>query len=311
MSMVRTLCSYSQLLVRCCFCRAGSNDLFLSPDYAVMRDDEGLYTYAKLSDDGKLVPSKAQVGHLHSTTEDLPIKGLRPKAANDGNASGKSKNRSGCAKESGCEGRTFTTPSSSGSLRGIIPDQNRRRTATVGTLKNLVVLVRFSDHNRRVLPSKNEINILMNSEEADPKYSPTGSLKMVYWENSYGLLTIDSQVTDWIRVSKPESYYAAGESGVGTRRLFQEALVEVLNKLEAQGFDFSSFDQDKDTHIDSIAFMTSGYGAEWGGSECRGLHLHVLFDTCRLRNFNLVVFALFIAPRRRFRESDLESPMEH
>lgn len=160
------------------------------------------------------------------------------------------------------------------SLRGnkavlAIDQQNQRylRTATIGTLNNLVIPIKFRNHNRRAVPSREDIDILINSEEADPVYAPTGSLKMVYWENSYGQLTIDSLVTDWILVSGTESYYAAGESGVGSTRIFQEALVEALDQLERQGFDFLQFDQDNDSHIDSIAFLTSGYGAEWGGSK--------------------------------------------
>jgi M6 family metalloprotease-like protein len=109
----------------------------------------------------------------------------------------------------------------------------------------------------------------MNSEEAHPTLAPTGSLKMVYWENSYGQLTIESTVTDWVQVRNHESYYAAGTSGVGPQRLFQEALVEALDTLEAQNFDFLKFDKDRDGNIDSITFLTSGYGAEWGGGKNR------------------------------------------
>ena len=146
------------------------------------------------------------------------------------------------------------------------PQQRRRATSTIGTLKNLVILIRFPDHSSRRLPSVDDVDVLMNNEEIDNVLAPTGSLKMKYWENSYGQLTIESTVNEWIQVSKSEAFYADGLSGVGTRRLrFHQALVEALESLEDDGFNFSDFDTDGDGHIDSITFLTSSYGAEWGG----------------------------------------------
>jgi hypothetical protein len=245
-------------------------------DYTVVRDDAGLYAYAKLADDGRLVASNEMVGRpLPKSAK----KKMRPPPENrsttlDGSVASsttaveaKTKRRKGRPKGGNCgQGGRFLRGSGN-TIQRSTTDRSHRRTATVGTLKNLVILIKFRDHNRRTLPTKDEIDILMNSEEADPIYAPTGSLKMVYWENSYGQLTINSYVADWIRVSRPEAYYAAGESGVGSNRVIQEALIEALNELERRGFDFSQFDQDNDFHIDSITFMTSGYGAEWGGGE--------------------------------------------
>jgi hypothetical protein len=248
-------------------------------DNTVVRDEAGLYAYAKLSDDGKLVPSSEKVGRSPPKSAN---KYLRPPGLNNiplneevSDAAdavvATNKRRRECPRGSNCE---FSGRSLRGSSKFLpTSDQHHRRTATIGTLKNLVILIKFRDHNRRTVPTKEEINVLMNSEEVDPIYAPTGSLKMVYWENSYGQLTIESHVTDWIRVSRRESYYAAGESGVGSNRLFQEALMEVLDQLESQGFDFKDFDQDNDSHIDSIAFLTSGYGAEWGGGKRRSVVL--------------------------------------
>ena len=108
----------------------------------------------------------------------------------------------------------------------------------------------------------------MNSENNDPVLAPTGSLKMVYLENSYGQLTIESEVTDWINVSNSEIYYANGRSGIETQeKKFHEALKDALDQLEEDDFDFTKFDENGDDYIDSITFLTSGYGAEWGGGE--------------------------------------------
>ena len=147
----------------------------------------------------------------------------------------------------------------------VVSDDNKRLLSTsksIGTLKNLVILLKFKDHKKRKLPSREDIDVLMNSEEIDEKLAPTGSLKMLYRQNSYGLLTIESLVTDWIVLDEKEEYYANNQAGMGTR--FHEALVYALEELESKGFAFDDFDSDGDNRIDSIAFLTSGYGAEWG-----------------------------------------------
>ena len=101
-----------------------------------------------------------------------------------------------------------------GLRRTLAVDPNGRRlTHTTGTVKNLVVLLRFNDHQNRALPSVDDIDTLFNSETADQKLCPSGSIKMVYHELSYGKLTIESTVTDWFLTSKTESWYADGDSG--------------------------------------------------------------------------------------------------
>ncbi|KAL3905452.1 MAG: hypothetical protein SGILL_009674 [Bacillariaceae sp.] len=237
-------------------------------DYAVVRDASGVYAYAEVSEDGKLVPSANKVGARGPPKDDANIH--RRPSDEKVMLEGSSASPRGTMRR-GSDDQAFETPS--GSLRGSnqqAPGHERRlATATIGTLKNLVVLIRFRDHTRRSVPSKNDLNVLMNNERVHPTLAPTGSLKMVYWENSYGQLTIQSTVTDWITVRNRESYYAAGSSGTGPERVFQEALVEALDQLESQRFDFSQFDQDRDGNIDSITFLTSGYGAEWGGGKTR------------------------------------------
>lgn len=112
------------------------------------------------------------------------------------------------------------------------------------------------------MPSKEDIMVLMNSDVVDEELAPTGSLKMLYLAHSYGKLNIESEVTDWILLDKTEAYYADGYAGLVFR--FHDALKYALDELEARGFAFDDFDADGDKRIDSITFLTSGYGAEWG-----------------------------------------------
>ena len=143
--------------------------------------------------------------------------------------------------------------------------------APSGNVKNLVVMVRFSDHAGRTLPSAADVSILFNAVGGDPTLAPTGSVRDVYFENSYGQMTLNSSVNpgigDWITVSNTEAYYANGQSGDQT---LWQALREALDALDPF-VDFSDFDQDNDGRIDSIAFIHSGYAAEWGGTDAFGV----------------------------------------
>ena len=143
--------------------------------------------------------------------------------------------------------------------------------APAGTVKNLVVMIRFSNHVGRTLPSVADVNVLFNATGGDPTLAPTGSVKDVYFENSYGQMTLNSVVNpiigDWITVSNTEAYYANGASGDSTLWL---ALREALTALDNAGVNFKDYDTNNDGRIDSIAFIHSGYGAEWGGTDAYG-----------------------------------------
>ena len=267
---------------------------FFGTDYTVIKNDNGDYTYAKLSKDKKrLLPTDEKVGKS-SKKGSKKSKNLKPaKRNNDEDRNdgiilesvpvvitpSKLKWHKRCHRGGGgsCDERAVKNPFSGTNQHTDIQQYNQtdtldysyyhRRTAAQpanATLHNLVVLLMFDDHQNREVPSKEDIAILMNSEVVDKNIAPTGSLKMIYWENSYGKLTIESEVTDWIVLNNTERYYADGQSAMGMDRRFHQALKDALYKLETDGFDFKSFDVNKDGNIDSISFLTSGYGAEWG-----------------------------------------------
>ena len=138
--------------------------------------------------------------------------------------------------------------------------------STSGSLKNLVVMIRWSDHSGRTLPSVADVNVLMNNN-GPHALAPTGSVRDVYLENSYGALAIDSVVTDWVDSNNTESYYADGSSGLITT--IHGAIIDALNKVD-QSIDFRDFDSNGDGIIDAITILHSGYGAEWGGNDSFG-----------------------------------------
>ena len=144
-----------------------------------------------------------------------------------------------------------------------------------GTMHNLVLLLRFSDHTKRDLPSRADISRLYNSDATDPfagdvdDIVPTGSVRQVYESNSLSIFTIQTTVVDWITLSKPERYYGNGNNGFTK---FKEAIVEALTMLDngGGGFDFPAFDLDENGALDGFGILHSGYGAEYGGDDCHG-----------------------------------------
>ena len=155
-------------------------------------------------------------------------------------------------------------------LRGakVQKEQSRRRTViTSGTLKNLVIPFKFSDHTGRTVPTKSDLDILMNHEGANP-LCPTGSVRDVYLKNSFNTLDLASTVIDWVTLDYTEAFCAGGGSGTNTG--FHTCLINALDKAVAAGVDFRDYDLDNDNFIDGIAFFHSGYGAEWGGTDSNG-----------------------------------------
>lgn len=217
--------------------------------FTVMRD-RGWHVYAKRdAATGRLVSSGLRVGI------DNPGKGgLRPGILPTSAA------QKARAKAVGAPTRENAASSSGAPLAA---------TATTGSLRNLVVLLRWSDHTGRPVPTTGDIDVLMNSVGGDPTLAPTGSVRDVYLENSYGMLTLDSTVAYWVTVDNTESYYANGNSGLTS--LIHGALRYALNVLDADpNFHFRDYDTDGDGQIDAITFLHSGYGAEWGGTDAYG-----------------------------------------
>ena len=208
--------------------------------YTVLRDNNGRYVFAQRGKSGDLEPSKFVVG------KDDP--------ANNGIA-------------------TRTLPSAAvlanyRSQRNI--DHNKTgdslRVPPIGNVTNMVIMIRFSDHASRPLPSNSDIDTLFNAVGGDATLAPTGSIRDVYLENSYGQMTLNSTVFGWVDLPQTEAYYANGQSGDST---LWQGLRYALDQID-QTVDFRNFDSDSDNQIDAIAFIHSGYGAEWGGTDQYG-----------------------------------------
>ena len=219
--------------------------------YTVLQD-RGWFVFAERGKDGRLVPSGLRVGQ------------------SDPAKAGFSKNILPDAAIQNARRKVMAHPQRVAGAAGAGDGQAEAVAAAVpATMKNLVVLLRFSDHASRAVPPTTNIEVLMNAVGGDPSLAPTGSVRDCFLENSYGQFTLDSTVAYWITLPNTEAYYANGDSGLTSRT--HEALRYALNTLDADpNFQFADFDQDSDGRIDAITFLHSGYAAEFGGTSSDG-----------------------------------------
>jgi len=138
----------------------------------------------------------------------------------------------------------------------------RRRTiskkleVTKGTIRNLVVLITFSDHSNRSLPTPTEISEIMNKLDGSEK-APTGSVRDFFKDSSYGLLNVISDVQPWFQLPESEAYYA--DKASGATMVYEEAIRAALDNLERRNpsFPFSNYDKDGDEKVDAVMFLVS------------------------------------------------------
>ena len=215
--------------------------------YTVLKD-RGWFVFAERGKDGRLVPSGLRVGQSDPATAGFS-KNILPDAA-----------------IRNARRKAMSVPQQAG---GVAGEPEGVAAAVPATMKNLVVLLRFSDHASRAVPPTTDIDVLMNAVGGHPSLAPTGSVRDVFLENSYGQFTLNSTVAYWITLPNTEAYYANGNSGLTSRT--HEALRYALDALDDDpNFNFTDFDQDSDGRIDAITFLHSGYGAEWGGTSADG-----------------------------------------
>ncbi|MCX5634538.1 MAG: M6 family metalloprotease domain-containing protein [Planctomycetota bacterium] len=203
--------------------------------------DNGRYAYGQLDKDIQLIATPLTVGVHNPKTAGLKKKTLPPAAVR------RSMNPS-----------LLSGSSESPTAPDMVPPS--------GTVKNLVILCKFSDHTLGVhTRDPGDYDILFNQTGGNPTLAPTGSVKDLYLENSYGVMTLQSTVTVWVTLPNTEAYYANGNNGTGSYPKNAQKMVEDALNLADPLVDFSQFDNDHDGYIDAIDIIHSGYGAETGG----------------------------------------------
>ena len=151
------------------------------------------YVYANLGADGRLVATPVKVGIADPTKTGL-AKGLKPTAA--AIQAARLKRLSPAQQAAVAQGLPLPAEGPSGS------------TPASGTVKNLVILCKFSDHDATKIRLQSEFDTIMNTVGGDPTLAPTGSMRDYYTETSYGIVTLQSTVVAWVTLPQTEAYYA-------------------------------------------------------------------------------------------------------
>lgn len=201
--------------------------------YTVLQDKKGRYVHAVLDDAQQLVPSSQAVTPSKGAPD-----GIQPHL------------RYSSTQLDAAEKAYYADAQSKA---------NPNPFPSTGNNNVLVILAEFAD--RAASRSATDIQNLL----AAPDYNGTGSFRDYYLEVSYNNLTLEPMVTDWVQLSENMTYYGGNDAfGYDLR---PDVLVrEAVDSLEANGFDFSPFDNDGDGYVDEIILIHSGYGEQYTGS---------------------------------------------
>jgi len=146
----------------------------------------------------------------------------------------------------------------------MTPDEEQPpRVPLTGTMRNLVVLVDFSDLT--IAYTRQEFDDLFN-QVGYTVDGAVGSVRDYYDEVSYSTLTVQSTVEQPVTISNGYAYYGANDAyGYDLRP--REMVQEALAALEARGFDFSTMDGDSDGWVDGLTIIHAGGGEEYAGND--------------------------------------------
>ena len=141
--------------------------------------------------------------------------------------------------------------------QGEVPDRPERPAAEEKEERVMVLLMRFTDHLERVLPTQ-------------AQYKTDWEVKIATWLEiqSYGKYTPSFDVLDWMDTDNSEEYYSFGD--YGREDDFENSIFYLLNQLDADPeFDMSIYDADGDGEIDNLVVLHSGYNSETFELDCQ------------------------------------------
>ncbi len=264
--------------------------------YTVLRASKrDAWTYARRAADGSLEPSSWAVGRHDPATLGLPRR-LLP-------AEGGARAR---AMAAGRHPRNRTASTSHDAVSASATadaDGLPQRAPRTGTMKNLVVLVAFSDKPGTYTTAHFDALFNTIGYTAD---GAQGSVKDYYHQVSYNQLTVQSVVADWVTLDHDYAYYGANDAWGWDLRP-QQMVSEALAKLEARGFDFSQFDNDADGWVDGLTIIHAGGGEEYGGNDEDYIWSHMWNMSSTVTYDGKRMYEYHTEPERRGWDSDPSS----
>lgn len=161
-------------------------------------------------------------------------------------------------------------------------------TPSTGTLKNLVILVNFSDLS--ISYSRQQFDDLFNSTGYVID-GAVGSVRDYYDEISYGTLDVQSTVVEPVTLDYGYAYYGANVNGWDAHPT--DMVKQALSKLDQRGFDFRTVDGNNDGLIDGLTIIHAGGGEEYSGNDSNYIWSHqgslgngVMYDKVRIQSYH-------------------------
>ncbi len=207
--------------------------------YTVVKNpDNGFYTYAQLSEDkSQLIATDGIVGQV--APQSL---GIQPHLSIE-TESAKQQAQSAPMLQEGFSQWRVRRQQKKTQLQGISAttsaDARPASTVTVGNYLGLCILIKFPDVAASI--SQQEVSNFCNL----PGYAGfgnKGSVRDYFYDNSQGKLTYTNVVTQYYTAAHNRSYYTDPAIDYGTRA--RELILEALNYLKSQGFNFSQLSSD-------------------------------------------------------------------
>ena len=112
--------------------------------------------------------------------------------------------------------------------------------------------------------SQQELDNVLNQEGYTGPMGQTGSFRDFYIENSYGQFIANSVTIGWFTAS--EDHHVYGDGAPNGYAMVHEMIGQAIDEAEAQGVDWSQFDNDGDGYVDALNIIHAGPGAEEGNS---------------------------------------------
>jgi M6 family metalloprotease-like protein len=125
---------------------------------------------------------------------------------------------------------------------------------TTGVRAHLMIMANFSNTSTTYTPS--QFNNLMNQAN----YNGTGSFRDYYLEVSYGLLTVNTDVTIWVTLPHTHDYY-------GPQAMWGVFAYDAVVAADQQaGVNFALYDNNGDGIVDGVCIAHQGRGQEESGN---------------------------------------------
>jgi len=130
----------------------------------------------------------------------------------------------------------------------VLPSGVGGQMPSLGNVKMLVLMIDFSD-----FPHKNSKEDMVESIKGESAVS----FKSFFSESSYNKLDLEPTVLGWYRSKKSRANIVQNTAGR------EELIKEALNYYEAQGHDFSQYDNNNDGYVDYLAVFWTGPDNGW------------------------------------------------